>query len=369
MDGLEVVLDQAAPIPLSARFRCGPRELLALVGPSGSGKTTILRTIAGLTRVQSGRITVDGETWLCTESGRFVPVHRRRVGLVFQSYALFPHLTALGNVVAALGHRPKGEREAKARELLARVHLQGLEERKPRALSGGQQQRVAVARALAREPAVLLLDEPFSAVDRATRQRLYGELAELRQSLAVPMVLVTHDLEEAMLLADRLVVLHRGRTLQTGPPQEIVTRPASPEVAKLVAVGNLFGGTVRGQEPTRTFLEWEGKLLEARPQPSFPTGARVSWLVPDGYVLLHRRDRPSRGEQENPVPGRIEQMVVLGQNARLTLRPDHAPALPLRFSVPLHVARRNGLAGGVEATVSLLAEGIHLMPESEALGR
>lgn len=361
--GLRVELRQEAPIPLAVELACAPGELTALVGPSGSGKTTILKAIAGLYRPRQGRIAVDGELWLCTERRLFVAPHRRRVGFVFQSFALFPHLTALDNVMAALGHRPRCERVERARALLARVHLDGLEERRPGELSGGQQQRVAVARALAREPAVLLLDEPFSAVDRATRQRLWRELAELRQSLAIPILLVTHDLDEAMLLADRMTVLHRGRTLQSGTPLEVTTRPASAEVARLVDVGNLFAARIakRDEGGERVLLDWHGQPLEARGRAPWPVGARVAWVIPDGFVVLHRRDRPSRGEHENPVPGRIEQMVVLGQTARLTLRPAHAPELPIRFSVPLHVARRNGLAPGVEATVSLLAEGIHLM--------
>ncbi len=360
---LEVELHQDAPIPLAARLVCAPCELLALVGPSGSGKTTILRTIAGLYRPKAGRVAVDGTVWFDAARGVHLPTHRRRVGLVFQSYALFPHMSALDNIVAAMGHRPRGERAERARELLRLVHLDGLEQRRPAELSGGQQQRVAVARALAREPAVLLLDEPFSAVDRATRQRLYLEIAELRRVLSMPVVLVTHDLEEAMMLADRLTVLHRGETLQTGPPQEVTTKPASPQVARLVDVGNLFEGTIAGTDRERglALLDWRGRLLEVGGPPPAPAGTRLPWLVPDGFVILHRRDRPSRGERENPIPGRIEQMLVLGQTARLSLRPDHAPELPIRFSVPLHVARRNGIEPGVAATVSLLAQGIHLM--------
>jgi molybdate transport system ATP-binding protein len=229
--GLQVRLSQRAPIPLGVELACGEGELLALVGPSGSGKTTILRAVAGLYRPQSGKVTCGGEDWLDTGRGLDLPPHRRRVGLVFQSYALFPHMTALGNVAAALHHRPADERAARARALLALVHLEGLEERRPAELSGGQQQRVAVARALAREPAVLLLDEPFSAVDRRTRRKLHEDLAELRQAVNVPIVLVTHDIDEAVALADRMCVLDRGETLQAGTPAEVLAAPASERVA------------------------------------------------------------------------------------------------------------------------------------------
>ena len=365
-DGLHVEIRQTAPIPLDAALSCAPGEVLALVGPSGGGKSTLLRAIAGTWRPPSGRVVAGNETWFDGEAGVHVPAHLRRVGMVFQSYALFPHMTALGNVGAALGHLPRAERGRRARELLGQVHLAGLEDRLPSALSGGQQQRVAVARALARAPRVLLLDEPFAAVDKATRQRLYREIAELRRGLAMPVVLVTHDLDEAMMLADRMTVLHRGRTLQTGTPEEVATRPVSTAVARLVDQRNLFRGTVEGHSPKATLMRWAGLALEASPRPEIPSGERVDWIVPDGFVVLHRRDRPSRGEHENPVVGRVESVLPIGQTASITFRPDRDPSLPIHFSVPLHVARRNGLAPDVDATVSLLASGIHLMRERES---
>ncbi|MEK0085386.1 ABC transporter ATP-binding protein [Benzoatithermus flavus] len=365
---LEVELAQGAPIPLAATLACGPGELLALVGPSGSGKTTILRAIAGLIGVARGRVTCNGAVWLDTAIGIRLPPHRRRVGFVFQSYALFPHLSALDNVAAALRHLPRGERRIRAASLLERVHLGGLEARLPGELSGGQQQRVAVARALAREPAVLLLDEPFSAVDKITREKLYRELVELRASLAIPTVLVTHDLDEAALLADRLTVLHRGRTLQTGAPLEVMQRPASVEVARLTGARNLLTGTVAGHEPDagRTWLRWGGLTLEARLQPAFPPGASVAWTVAPGDIILHRRDRPSRGERENPVKGTIGDGIVLGESLHTWLVPDTAPGSRLALVLPIHTARRNGIAPGVSATVSLLAAAIHLMPVDDA---
>ena len=360
---LEVRLRQAGPIPLAACFECAPGEMLAIVGPSGSGKTTILRSIAGLYSPREAAVRVGGRTWLDTASGVDLRAHERNVGMVFQSYALFPHMSALGNVCCALGTVPAGERSARAREVLASVRLGGLEERLPAQLSGGQQQRVAVARAIARNPDVLLLDEPFSAVDRSTRRRLYVEIAELRQTLRMPVVLVTHDLEEAVMLADRLTVIHHGETLQTGAPDEVMTRPASAAVARLTDVRNIFEARVHAYDAAsgRALLDWAGMLLEANSQGPLQPGSRVTWAIPDGFIVLHRRDRPSRGEHENPVQGTIQTMVVVGENALLTLRTAQEPH-PLHFSVPAHVARRNGLARGETATVSLLAEGIHVMP-------
>jgi molybdate transport system ATP-binding protein len=369
-DGLFLRARQAGPIPLDAELSVAPGELVALLGPSGSGKSTLLRSIAGLYRPKEGRIACNGEVWLDSGNGVARSSRRRRVGLVFQSYALFPHLTALGNVTAAMGHLPRAERERRGRELLAMVHLAGLEQRRPKALSGGQQQRVAVARALARDPAVLLLDEPFSAVDLVTRRKLQRELAELRRVLAMPILLVTHDLDEAAALADRIVILHHGRTLQAGPPAEVLDRPRDAEVARLMGHRNLFRGEVLEHRPEAgtTLLRGLGRTLEARLQPHWPPGAAVDWLVPPDRVVLHRRDRPSRGEHENPLSGRIGELVVLGETAHVTALVDGSAEQPLAFSVPAHVARRNALAVGEAIGVSLLAEGIHLMPVQRAAG-
>jgi molybdate transport system ATP-binding protein len=287
---------------------------------------------------------------------------------VFQNYALFPHLTALENVAAAMGHVPAGERHARAAALLERVHLGGLQARRPAELSGGQQQRVAVARALARDPAVLLLDEPFSAVDRVTREKLYRELVGLRASLHIPVVLVTHDLDEAAALADRLTVLHRGRTLQTGAPLDVLRRPASVEVARLVGTRNILAGVVAGHDPAagRTLLRWGDATLEARLQPAFAPGAAVAWAIAPSEIILHRRDRPSRGERENPVPGTVGECALLGETLHASLVPDAAPGSRLHLTLPVHTARRNGIVPGVRAAVSLLADAIHLMPRPDA---
>jgi molybdate transport system ATP-binding protein len=366
--GLRLRARATAPIPLDAELEVGAGELVALLGPSGSGKTTLLRTVAGLYRPSAARVTCNGEVWLDTSQGLDLAPQRRHVGLVFQSYALFPHLSALDNVAAALGHLPRADRPARARELLALVHLEGLEARRPAQLSGGQQQRVAVARALAREPSVLLLDEPFSAVDQMTRQRLQRELAALRRALRIPILLVTHDLAEAAALADRICILHRGRTLQAGPPAEVMQRPVSAEVARLVGLRNLFRGRIlahdlpqRAGDAGRTWLGWGELRLEVPHQPELTVGAEVAWVVPPGHVVLHRRERPSRGEHENPVTGRIADLLVLGETMQIDLRPDAHPEVVIAFSVPTHVGRRNGLAVGVSATVSLLADGIHLL--------
>jgi molybdate transport system ATP-binding protein len=286
---------------------------------------------------------------------------------VFQSYALFPHLTAVENVMEALLDYPAGERRRRAAALLTRVHLGGLEGRKPAALSGGQQQRVAVARALARQPDVLLLDEPFSSVDRATRERLYQELAELRRDLQMPVILVTHDLEEAVILADRLTILAHGRTLQTGVPVDVMTRPESVEVARLVGLKNIFEAQVVAHclERQHTRIAWRDKYLVTALQPRFAPGTAVAWTIPASHVLLHHTSRSAHSERQNPLAGVVAECLPLGERVAAVIHVDGRAETWLATTIPLHRARRQGLARGACVAVSLLAEGIHLMPLPE----
>lgn len=362
--GLSVQLMQAAPIPLAVTLRCAPGEVLALVGPSGSGKSTILRCIAGLYRAREGRIVCNGVAWYDTARRVHLRPQQRRVGIVLQHYALFPHLTALENVMEALLDYPSKERRQRAAALLTRVHLGGLETRKPAALSGGQQQRVAVARALARAPEVLLLDEPFTSVDRATRARLYQELAELRRDLQMPVVLVTHDLEEAVMLADRLTILAHGRTLQTGAPVEVMTRPDSVEVARLVGLKNIFEAEVMTHclPHQHTRIAWRGRQLVAALQPRFAPDTAVAWTIPASHVLLHRSPRSSHGQRDNALAGIVAECVPLGERVAAVIHIDGHADTWLATTIPLHKARRQGLVLGARVSISLLAEGIHLMP-------
>nr|WP_246389824.1 ABC transporter ATP-binding protein [Halomonas cerina] len=347
---------------MAADFHCDPGELLALVGPSGSGKTTLLRAIAGLYRPAQGVIRCAEETWFEAATGRALRPQQRRVGLVFQDYALFPHLDARANVMVALDHLPATERRTTAEAWLARVRLEGLARRLPAELSGGQRQRVALARALARSPRVLLLDEPFSAVDQVTRRRLQRELALLREEIHVPVLLVTHDLDEAAALADRLCVLHAGRSLQQAPAETLFRHPASPEVARLLDRHNVFRGVVEERDGLRR-LRWGHYRLEvAHGLAHLPVGTEVAWYLPHSDVVLHRRGRPSRGERENPVAGVVREMAVLGGITSVTLGVAHTDDT-LRFEIATHAARRNGLGRGEAVRVSLLAAGIHLMPD------
>jgi molybdate transport system ATP-binding protein len=247
--GIDVRIHQTEPIPLVLGFSVAPGELLALIGPSGSGKTTTLRSIAGLHEPGEGRVVCAGSVWYDSAAGVSLSPRRRRVGLVFQSYALFPHLSAAENIMESLVDLPVAERRERADTLLERVHLDGLGERRPAQLSGGQRQRVAVARALARRPDVLLLDEPFSAVDQTTRRSLQHDMAELRRDLSMPVILVTHDIDEVARLADTVVLLSEGKVAATGAVNDVLARLDLPDIADRLDAGTVLTAVVKANDP------------------------------------------------------------------------------------------------------------------------
>ncbi len=302
---LEVMVRAGGPIPLDAAFRVAPGELLALVGPSGAGKTTLLRTIAGLWRPEAARVRAGGSLWLDTEAGVNLPPHRRRVGLVFQNYALFPHMTALQNVMAAMD-RADG---AEAARLLELVNLPGLADRRPAQLSGGQQQRVALARALARRPQALLLDEPFSAVDRATRERLHAEVIALRAHLNMPVVLVTHDVNEAQLLADRMVVIEAGRMIREGSTAEVMADTAALRAMGLRELAVMLPARVAEHlvDDGLTRLETPaGPLFLPGVEAGIGTPVRVRIMA---HEVILSRARPEGLSAQNILAGTVARIV------------------------------------------------------------
>jgi molybdate transport system ATP-binding protein len=300
---LLVALRQDGPIPLDVEFTCHSGEVLAIFGPSGSGKTTILRSIAGLYRPAHASIRSGADTWTDTRRGTFVPPHRRAVGLVFQEYALFPHLTAVGNVMTALGHRPRVERRDKAEALLHLVHLGGHLSRTPGELSGGERQRVALARALAREPAVLLLDEPFAAVDRSVRRRLQNQIDSLRRTLDMPLILVTHDFEDVVRLATHVLMLERGRAVACGPISTLMSRPDLSWLREAVGLGSVFDATVTRMHADRGLVEltFDGGTLLA-PARHVAANAGVRVRVPAREIVLATR-APTGLSLHNVLPG------------------------------------------------------------------
>jgi molybdate transport system ATP-binding protein len=364
---LDVEIDQRRPMPLVGRFGCAAGELVALVGPSGAGKTSLLRVLAGLIRPQQGRVQVGSEIWFDSAAGIFLSPRERHVGLVFQNYALMPHLSARDNVALSLLHLPRGERARRAQDWLDHVQLSPQEQsRRPSGLSGGQQQRVAVARALARQPRLLLLDEPFSAVDLMNRQGLYQLLADLRRDLSIPIVLVTHDLNEASQLADRLVVMDAGQLLQEGPPAALHRAPRNARVAELMGIHNRFQGCWLGPatRPGWGLLRWTGgtiaaaqaPVLEVRDKGRIAAGQAVSWVLPGEGLTLS----PAGEVSEGGYAATVTQARHLGELTLATVTPDAMPGVGLRLT--LTGAQRLQLETGRRIDVQLDTTLIHVMP-------
>ncbi|MRS98044.1 ATP-binding cassette domain-containing protein [Ralstonia pickettii] len=364
---LDFEIEQRRPMPLTGAFACRAGELLAVVGPSGAGKTSMMRVLAGLMRPENGRIAVGREVWCDTARGIYVPAQHRHVGLVFQNYALMPHLSAVDNVALSLLHLPGRTRREQARQWLEHMHLTPEQQsRRPVALSGGQQQRVAVARALAREPRLLLLDEPFSAVDQMSRRSLYALLADLRRELAIPIVLVTHDLAEARLLADQLVVLDGGTVLQQGAPHTIHFAPRNARVAELVGVQNHFTGQWLGPAHTKGWglLRWtasdgasgDAPVLTVRDKGRIPAGQLVTWVIPnDGIALVD-----GSPTQVGGFLATVQEARHLGEISLASLALSKMPDTVVR--VTLSGPTRSQLTVGQPCCVRLDLGLIHVMP-------
>jgi len=351
--------------------------MLALVGPSGAGKTSMLRVMAGLLHAENARVSVGGEIWCDTAQGLHMPPQQRHVGLVFQNYALMPHMNAMDNVALAMLHLPSAQRLQQARDWLQRMGLtREQQQRMPALLSGGQQQRVALARALARQPRLLLMDEPFSAVDQMSRRSLYGLIADLRRDLHIPIVLVTHDLHEARQLADKLVVMDAGEVLQEGTPAHIYRSPRNARVADLVGIPNRFHGRWLGNAGPHAlpdgfaWLEWlpqadapSGLALVIKDKGRLKTpGQAVTWVIQgDGFeVNPSSIEDAAKDKQRVVLQAQVSALRSLGEISLATLALEMPAGTQLQLT--LSGAQRQNVQTGQQLTVSMDCRWIHVMP-------
>jgi molybdate transport system ATP-binding protein len=352
--------------------------VVALFGPSGSGKTLTLDCIAGLKRPGAGRVAVGGQVLFDHEARVFRRAQERRVGYVFQHGALFPHLTVAENIGFGLRGSDADRRRRRTAEVLDRLGLGELAGRRPRDLSGGQRQRVALGRALAPEPSLLLLDEPLSALDELTRRALRGELRALFREWGIPVVLVTHDLAEAYELADDVVVYDGGRVVQAGPKAELLWRPASEQVARLLGVRNVLHGTVAQASRERIAIDWRGQTLEAvnSPRRAFlpAAGSPIAFYVRPEYVRLVRKDRPAPAPDPhhlNVLHGAIVTQLDLGTRWLLGVRLD-APGAPaqgdrdLDVEVPRLVHEVLGLERDLDWRMTIHRGAVEVLPGATA---
>jgi molybdopterin-binding protein len=336
-----VSLEQVT-VPLRAFQLClslSVDSTVALIGPSGAGKSTVLNAIAGLVKPAAGRIRCDEETWFDAEQGVFVPPEQRRVGLVFQDYALFPHLTVRQNVEYA--------RRNAADEYLDRFRIRHLERARPGSLSGGERQRVALARALARDPEILLLDEPLSALDAHTKIDVRTELQELLGELAIPTLLVTHDFEDAAALARHVGVLVDGVLRQEGSPADLVATPADAFVASFTGANLLRGQPHWAGDHTAGVLLDDGTLVATS---DGDEGVMVAVYPWDITISTSRPDDSAM----NVIAGTIAGITELGNRARVTVG-------PLTAEITVDSLRRLGLRPGQHAFASFKATGTRVV--------
>ena len=317
-------------------------ELVALLGPSGCGKTTLLRIIAGLEQADAGQVLLDGEDASGTH------VRERQVGFVFQHYALFRHMTVFDNVAFGMRMKPRGQRPAEAKirekvhELLNLVQLDWLADRYPSQLSGGQRQRIALARALAVEPKVLLLDEPFGALDAKVRKELRRWLRRLHDELHVTSIFVTHDQEEALEVADRVVVMNKGHIEQVGTPQEVWEHPASPFVYGFLGDVNLFRGRATGGQVQ------VGDWQIAAPEHAHALDAKAMAFVRPSDLTV----APYAAGATSGLAARLDRALLIGPLARLELTPHDNPSHILEAHLPANEFRQLGVQEGDSVRVS-----------------
>ena len=337
-EGFEVEADLRIPL--------AGAPVTVLFGPSGSGKTTLLRMLAGLERPDAGCIVFRDRPWFDAARAFHLPPQQRRAGFLFQDYALFPHLTVAENVAYA-----GGSREA-ARKMLDAFGLAELAARKPRAISSGQQQRLALARALAAQPALLLLDEPLSALDAPTRSRMRYELRRMLLEGGVPSIVVTHDRMEAVALGDWMAVMVDGRIRQTGPVQEVFRRPADPQVAESVGVENVLAAEIVGRESGLLVLQVNGERIQC--VDSGETGQVFACIRAEDVAITRQADQVSSAR--NRLSGWVRAVIVEGALARVELD----CGFPLVALVTAQSAAELALGEGEKVSAVVKATSVHL---------
>ncbi len=339
-------------------------EMTVLFGPSGAGKSLILKMISGIVRPDSGVICVDGQTVFDSSGGVDIPMRNRKIGFLFQDYALFPHMTVRENIAYGVTSNHKGEKNGRVKELMEIMRLSGLEGSYPHEISGGQKQRTALARTLASEPRLLLLDEPFSALDFQVREKLRADLANIHELFPVTAILVTHDLEEAFMLGQRIAVINGGRFEQVGSREDVFYRPATRNVARFAGTRNIFDGRVAGIRGEEVEIDCPelGVIKTHVPERLGLAGGRpVTFCIRPEEILVIRPDKGLGRVSDNIVEGDILSTTGRGSTHVLHLRAGQAGAL-LRIELPNFVMRKLGLEAGKRIKVSLKKENIWVIP-------
>ncbi|MFQ5427607.1 MAG: ABC transporter ATP-binding protein [Thermodesulfobacteriota bacterium] len=340
-------------------------DLNVLFGPSGAGKSLILKLISGILGPDEGLVQIGDDLVFDSARGLNVPVRKRHVGYLFQDYALFPHMSVSGNIAYGAAVRDKAERTVLVGELLDIMRLKGLERRYPHELSGGQKQRAALARTLATSPRILLLDEPFSALDYQVREKLRRDLMLIHQRFPITIILVTHDLEEAFMMGSSIAVINNGAVEQFGRSEDVFFRPATRNVARFVGSRNIFSGTVVSHSADEVILrsdatgELRASHVSSEPR-KFKEGQKVSFCIRPEEIPVVRKDRVlEHGMGANIMDGRIES--ITGRGTTHSLFVDTGKSL-LKVELPNFVMRDLALAEGHDISLLLKKESIWIIP-------
>jgi len=351
------------PFVLDVEFDVSPGFTI-LFGASGSGKTTTLKSISGLLRPDEGHISINGEVLFDSERRIDLPIRRRRVGYVFQDLALFPHLTAIANVEFGMADLPRVKRSNRARQMMEALRIAHTANRKPREISGGEAQRVALARALSCEPQILLLDEPLSAIDEATKTGIITDLKSLNRELNLPIIYVTHNREEAVSLGERVIVYEGGRVVARGEPVSVFGVPITTSVARLTGVENIFTGRVVNKSESAGTMTVEisdetGSCNVDVPFGNQARGERLNIAVPAGDILLATQE-PRSTSLRNRMSGRIS---AIDDKANRTLVRVQA-GVTWNASVTRQAVQELGLKEGHEVWLGFKTHSCYLLDQN-----
>lgn len=339
-------------------------EIVLLAGPSGAGKTLTLQMIAGLLNPSSGLIRVGEDVYFDSQRKISLAPQQRCVGYVFQHYALFPHMTVRENIAYALKGQNSRDSHRAIEDMFDFLRIREIEKYYPKEISGGQKQRVALARALVRRPRILLLDEPFAALDSQIRSILQEGLVDIHDLFGIPIVLVTHDLTDAYALADRLVIYINGRCLQAGTPREVFQAPNTVEVARFLGTQNINEGKITQIDTLHslTYFHSHSHVFEALSRQNLYAGTRIFWCIRPEQIMLLKKDRPIKESlKENILEGHITKLIPKGASYLLDFV-EKDKSLSLKIALPDHIIGKMKLAVGTEIRVSLKRGGIHFIP-------
>jgi molybdate transport system ATP-binding protein len=338
-----------------------PPGIAILFGASGSGKTTTLKSISGIVRPDAGRISIDNEVLFDSERRIDLPIRKRGVGYVFQDLALFPHLTALGNVEFGMSKLLQRDRRRRAEAMMEAFHIQHTARRRPGEISGGEAQRVALARALSSKPRLLLLDEPLSAIDELTKLSIISDLKRINQELQLPILYVTHNREEAISLGERVIVYERGRVIARGEPLQVFGTPISSTVARLTGVENIFVGRVMGKSEAGGTMTIEisdggGSCHIDVPFGNQALGEHVTIAVPSGDILL-ATEEPRSTSLRNRLTGKISAIDERVNRTIVRIR----SGVMWNASVTRQAVKELGLAEGTEVWLAFKTHSCYLL--------